>query len=123
MTAFNIITAAVTAIFMAGAALAQSGPSGHTMPQHGGISGTAQATAQGQTANGSGIVRSVDATKRRINLSHEPMPAINWPAMTMEFDVAPGVDLSGIQAGQPVEFTLKGADGTYTVIGIAPRKN
>jgi Cu(I)/Ag(I) efflux system periplasmic protein CusF len=123
MKAFNIVTAGAVAMLVTGAALAQSGPSGPAMPQHGVThDGTAQAPGQGQTAKGSGVVESVDAAKRRVNLSHGAIPAIGWPAMTMDFDVALDVNLSSIRAGQPVEFTLQGDGGGYTITGIGPRE-
>ncbi len=73
-------------------------------------------------ANGSGKVNKVDPGKRTINLSHGPMPAINWPAMTMDFAVAPDVDLSSVKAGQQVEFTLVPKPGSkdYQVSRIKP---
>jgi Cu(I)/Ag(I) efflux system periplasmic protein CusF len=58
-----------------------------------------------------------------VNLSHGPIPAINWPAMTMDFSVAPEVDLSSVKAGQSVAFTLAEAGGgKYTVTSIKPSK-
>ncbi|MGE3279978.1 MAG: copper-binding protein [Alphaproteobacteria bacterium] len=124
MRPFSIMTAASAAMLAAGAVLAQPAASGNPIAQQGmGMThgGSAQSPGQPQTAKGSGVVKSVDAAKRRVNLSHGPIPAINWPAMTMEFDVAPGVDLGGIRAEQPVEFTLQGAAGTYTITQIGAR--
>ncbi|MGF7213405.1 Cu/Ag efflux protein CusF, partial [Skermanella aerolata] len=52
---------------------------------------------------------------------HEAIPAISWPAMTMDFQVAPNLDLSKVQLGQPVDFRLeKGNGGNYTVTSISP---
>jgi len=42
---------------------------------------------------GNGIVEAVDSKSRRIRVSHGPIEALGWTAMTMEFDVLPGVDL------------------------------
>jgi Cu/Ag efflux protein CusF len=80
------------------------------------------APAQGQSTNGTGKVNKVDPGKHSINLSHAPIPAINWPAMTMDFAVAPGVDLSSVKAGQQVEFTLVQKPGSkdYEVTRIKP---
>jgi len=44
-------------------------------------------------AHGTGTVNSVDPAQHKINLSHQPIPEIGWPAMTMEFSGA----LSGCQ--------------------------
>jgi Cu(I)/Ag(I) efflux system periplasmic protein CusF len=83
-----------------------------------------QAGAQGQSVTATGTVKKVDAAKRVVNLSHGPIAAIDWPAMTMEFAVAPDVNLSAVKPGQEVEFTLApkaGAKGEYTVTGVKPK--
>ena len=84
----------------------------------GGQSGATQT----QAATGSGKVNKVDPAKHTINLSHGPMPAINLPAMTMDFAVAPGVDLSTVKPGQQVDFTLAPKPGSkdYQVTQLKP---
>lgn len=72
-------------------------------------------------AHGIGTVNSVDPVGSKINLSHEPIAAIGWPAMTMDFVVAPAVDLKSIQAGTRVEFTMeKGKGGIYEIRAVRP---
>src|SRR3546814_14053093 len=68
-----------------------------------------------------GTIRLVDTATRVVNLSHGPIPAIGWPAMTMDFNVAPEVNLSSVQPGQAVRVTLvPAAGGAYTVSAIEP---
>ena len=63
----------------------------------------------------------VDPTQHKINLSHQPIPEIGWPAMTMEFPVAPSIDLKGIKPGTRVNFTIEqGQGGMYEIKAIAP---
>jgi Cu(I)/Ag(I) efflux system protein CusF len=70
---------------------------------------------------GKGTVNSVDAAGHKINLSHEPIPAIGWPAMKMNFPVAAAVDLKSVKPGTQVEFTLaKNKAGTYEIQSITP---
>lgn len=57
-------------------------------------------------AKGKGVVNSVDAAGHKVNVSHEPIPSLGWPAMKMDFAVAPSVDLKTVQAGTAVEFTV-----------------
>ena len=72
-------------------------------------------------AHGIGTVNSVDAAQHKVNLSHQPIPEIGWPAMTMEFPVVPAVDLSAIKPGSRVNFTIeKGQSGMYEIKAIAP---
>lgn len=54
-----------------------------------------------------GKINSVDAAKGSVNLTHDPIKALGWPKMKMEFSVAKGVDLSGVKAGDAVNFSLK----------------
>lgn len=72
-------------------------------------------------AHASGVVNTVDPTQHKINLSHEPIPSIGWPAMTMDFPVAPSVDLSTVKPGSRVNFTIgKGKSGMYEVQSVQP---
>lgn len=105
----------VTRIAMAG---------GHAAQNHaaGGASGQAQLVhGDAADAHSTGTVNSVDAAQRKINLSHHPISSLGWPAMTMDFSVAPSVDLSRIQPGSRVEFSLgKGKGGMYEILSIQP---
>ncbi len=76
----------------------------------------------GGDAHATGTVNTVDAAQHKINLSHGPISAIGWPAMTMEFPVAPSVDLNRIKPGSHVDFTLekKGDAGMYEVRSVQP---
>jgi Cu/Ag efflux protein CusF len=72
-------------------------------------------------AHAAGTVNSVDAAQHKINLSHQAIPALGWPPMTMDFPVARSVDLSRITPGSRVNFTLeKGKDGMYQVQSVQP---
>jgi Cu/Ag efflux protein CusF len=62
-------------------------------------------------AQGSGTVNTVDAAHHSINISHAPIRALHWPAMTMDFQVNPGVDLTSIKQGSKVVFTLIQGEG------------
>ena len=75
----------------------------------------------GSDAHASGTVNKVDAAQHKINVSHTPIPAIGWPAMTMDFSVAPSVDLSRIKPGSRVDFSIeKGKDGMYEIRSLQP---
>jgi Cu/Ag efflux protein CusF len=68
-----------------------------------------------------GVVKAIDAAKRTLTISHGPIPEIGWPAMTMDFTAAPGIDLGAIKPGTRVDFTLeKGAGGLYELRSIQP---
>jgi Cu(I)/Ag(I) efflux system periplasmic protein CusF len=78
---------------------------------------------KGATA-ASGVVNTIDAAQRKVNVSHGSIKALGWPAMTMDFPVNRDVDLSTIKAGMKVNFTLvKGANGAWTVDTLKPVGN
>ena len=77
-------------------------------------------TKKATTANASGTITAVNPANHKVTFDHGPISAINWPAMTMEFAVAPSVDLAKLKTGDKVNFTLSGSGGTYTVQSISP---
>ena len=77
---------------------------------------------QPQAVTATGTVKKVDAAKRTVNLSHGPIPAVNWPAMTMDFAVSSEVDLSQVKPGQNVEFTMRGSGMNYTITQVKPKQ-
>ena len=74
-------------------------------------------------ANGKGTVNKINADAGSVNISHEAIPAIKWPAMTMDIKVADKKILSGIKSGQTVTFGLsKDAQAGYVISHIEPAK-
>jgi Cu(I)/Ag(I) efflux system periplasmic protein CusF len=72
-------------------------------------------------AHGTGTVNSVDPAQHKLNISHQPIPEIGWPAMTMGFPVAPSVDLTAIKPGTRVNFTIEQQPGgMYEIQAITP---
>ena len=70
---------------------------------------------------GTGIVRGVMADHGMLTLEHDPIEALGWPAMTMDFTVAKGVDIRGLKDGDRIRFTLK-KDGDRWVITAIERQ-
>lgn len=63
-----------------------------------------------------GIVKKLDAKAGSLTLVHEPVPSMNWPAMTMTFKVQSPAMLNELAVGQKVQvaFIKKGADFVIT---------
>jgi Cu(I)/Ag(I) efflux system protein CusF len=83
----------------------------------------AQATPPGAgQANAVGTVNAVDTAKHSVNVTHQPIKALGWPSMTMDFPVASSVDLSTTKPGARIAFTLgrPDADGNRQVVQIKP---
>ena len=66
----------------------------------------AQAQPSSGAADATGVVNAVDLTNRSVNVTHQPIEALGWPSMTMDFPVAPSVDLSRVKPGDKVAVTL-----------------
>ena len=77
-------------------------------------------TKKTTTADATGTITALNGANHKITFDHGPIPAIDWPAMKMEFAVAPSVDLAKLKTGDKVKFTLSGSGNTYTVQSISP---
>lgn len=62
-----------------------------------------------------GTVTAVDAAAGTISLDHEPIAAISWPAMSMQFTAENPAILQGIAVGDQVSFEIKSATETSVV--------
>lgn len=68
-------------------------------------SGYAAAPPAGVPATG--VVQQVEAEQGRVKISHDAIPALGWPKMTMFFRVRDKAVLKGIAAGDAVRFELE----------------
>ena len=84
--------------------------------------GATHAPASGEAASGTGTVNAI--MEGKVNISHGPIPALGWPAMTMDFDLANSATTEGIKVGQTVTFQLhKRGDGGYEIESLSPSKD
>lgn len=75
---------------------------------------------ESQVLRATGTVQAIDEAAGTVTLAHEPVPALNWPAMTMAFKVADHA-AEHVRVGQTVEFefTSEGMNATISKIEIA----
>lgn len=98
-----------------------SGVTARSLEQARAQSGTAApAPAAAQTYRASGRVQAVAG--RSITLAHGPVPALEWPAMTMAFVVPDAVPLAGISVGSQVDFSFDMVDGKATIRSLTRRE-
>ncbi len=72
-----------------------------------------------KAVTGKGIIRSIDMAGSKVNISHEAIPALKWPEMTMDLDVAKEVDLKDLSSGDKVRFHIElGDDKVYRITKI-----
>jgi Cu(I)/Ag(I) efflux system periplasmic protein CusF len=62
-----------------------------------------------------GVVKSADAKAGTVLMTHEPVKALNWPAMTMSFKVAEPATFARLVPGQRVEFEFQQRGRDYVV--------
>ncbi len=74
-------------------------------------------------AEAKGKINSVDTEGGKVNVTHDPVPTIGWPKMTMDLPVTRRVDLSTVKPGTEVTFKLKkGRDNQFRIIEITPAR-
>jgi len=82
---------------------------------HGDHAGQAAAPVAG-TVEGVGVVKKVDAKAGTVTLAHDPIKALNWPAMVMPFKVADKALLGQMKVGAKIRFQLNG----QVIVGARP---
>ena len=87
------------------------------------VDATAAAPAAGapeQAHSATGTVTAVDPDQGKLTLEHGPVESLEWPPMTMSFEVEDPALLQDIEAGDTVEFSfVKGAGTSYVIREIA----
>lgn len=85
---------------------ADKDPDGHVM---------ADMSVDAQVHHAIGTLNSI-AAGGMLNITHEPIVSLGWPAMTMDFAVADAVDLSSFGVGDRVHIELtKTGDGPFVI--------
>ena len=78
---------------------------------------SAPASAAAGSFSAEGRVESVEADS--ITISHGPVPALNWPPMTMAFGKADAKAFTGIRPGETVRFEFrKGGPMDYELVSV-----
>ena len=75
------------------------------------------APAAAGSVEGTGVVKKIDAKSGSVTIAHDPIKALNWPAMTMPFKVADKALLAKVKVGAKVRFDLNG----QTITAIRPQ--
>ncbi len=75
-----------------------------------------------KTVTGTGIVKTIMPTRRKVNLAHDPIPEIGWPSMTMDMAVKDEVSLDVLSPGDRIEFELERRENGYIISAVRKRK-
>jgi len=105
-----LIPAALIALLGGGLALAADPHAGHDA-----------APTTTATLPATGTVKSVDAAAGKLVIDHDPIPALKWPRMVMDFRLADKALAGKVKMGDKVRFTMtEGDQGAYVITAIEP---
>lgn len=103
------------ALFGALFAVSAFSASAHDMSAHTELAMPSTASWQGE-----GIIRKVTPTA--VTIAHHPIPALNWPAMTMQFAQPVSHPLTAQSVGEEVDFTFIEGDAGYQIVSVNPHR-
>ncbi len=63
-----------------------------------------------------GVIKKVAAGA--VSISHQPIPALNWPAMTMTFRLPAEGEVPPLKAGDKVDFLFNQQADGYVLVAI-----
>lgn len=73
-----------------------------------------------RAASAEGTVTAIDADAGTITMSHGPVPALEWPAMTMAFGAAQPIR-DQVSVGDTVTFAFEASDDSNQIISVSKR--
>jgi len=72
---------------------------------------------------GEGRINKIMQDRHMVNINHGPIPELKWPKMRMNFKAQKQVNLSELELGQEVNFTLLvGGENNYVIKEITVKK-
>jgi Cu(I)/Ag(I) efflux system membrane fusion protein len=85
----------------------------------GGMNASANTGGIGHAAIG--VLDGVDAKTGAMTISHDPVPSLKWPKMTMEFVPANDAIAQAVRPGSPIRFEfVERKPGEWVVTKIEP---
>ena len=101
---------AVSLALLLNASLVIAASTDHSKMNHGTMNHDKKQNAtmeqQRTEAMGEGVIHSVSKLNKMVNITHAPIPELNWPEMTMDLAVSKDVDLNEIKVGEKVKFHI-----------------
>ncbi|PCM82112.1 cation efflux system protein CusF [Enterobacter cloacae] len=74
--------------------------------QHAEMSAASEGATE-QVVSGTGIVKDIDLTNKKVTIAHEAIPEIGWPAMTMRFTFTDADEsIKAVKVGNRVNFSF-----------------
>lgn len=116
----KLLISTLSASFLfAGAALAhEDHDSMHGQHMNMKMASTQKTGAQSTTFQTTGTVEKIDPAKGAATISHQAIPALKWPAMTMPFSVDDKALFGKLKAGEKVDFEFKLEGVKATIVSV-----
>jgi Cu(I)/Ag(I) efflux system membrane fusion protein len=67
-----------------------------------------------------GTIQSIDQQNRSVMLTHEPIPELSWPSMTMGFSVADNLSIERLEEGARIRFEFRQSDNEFEILNLEP---
>jgi Cu(I)/Ag(I) efflux system protein CusF len=83
------------------------------------IASTSEATKSASSkglVSGKGVVLKVNRDNATVKINHEPIPALDWPRMTMPFRLKESALADQVKEGDSVEFFLEKSGPDYVIV-------
>ena len=72
----------------------------------------------------SGTLDAIDAQVASVTITHEPIPSLKWPGMTMDFPLANRSVAAGVKPGTPIEFEfVERKPGEYVITSLKAKSS
>jgi len=114
-----MIKIALTGFYIAASLAAAPALAQQKMDDMKGMGAAKPASAAPQTSHlATGVVKKVDAQAGVVTLAHGPVKTMNWPAMTMGFQVKDKMLLDKLTVGKKVDFEFVQGSKGYVVTAI-----
>ncbi|SEM76476.1 Cu and Ag efflux protein CusF [Nitrosospira multiformis] len=79
-------------------------------------SGATKTTPPANLVPGRGIVVKIDRINALVRINHDPIPALDWPRMTMSFRLRESALAGQVKEGDVVEFFLEKSGSNYIIV-------
>lgn len=83
---------------------------------HSTMAGMESSSQSAQTWNTTGVVKSWSPTS--VSIAHRPIAQLNWPAMTMSFELD-GYQGEPFTPGQQIRFTFRQTESGYALVSAS----
>ncbi|NUU64665.1 copper-binding protein [Enterobacteriaceae bacterium BIT-l23] len=83
---------------------------------HSSMAGMESSSQNAQTWNTTGVIKSWSPTS--VSISHRPVAQLNWPAMTMSFELD-GYQGKPFTPGQQIHFTFRQTESGYALVSAS----